>query len=72
MATLKQKLRAEVRVRELMEEEGVPLPDRVEYGYGCIRLFWDGPKVVLIVDIDEPGREPDEAEFDIDLSPREG
>ncbi len=72
MATLKQKLLAEWRVRELMEEEGVPLPDRVEYGYGCIRLFWEGPKVVLIVDIDEPGQEPGEAVFDIDMSPGEG
>jgi hypothetical protein len=72
MATLKQKLLAECRVRELIEEEGVPTPDRVEYGYGCIRLFWNGPKVVLIVDIDEPGNEPDEAEFDIDLSSWEG
>jgi hypothetical protein len=72
MATLKQKLMAECRVRELMEEEGVPLPDRVEYGYGCIRLFWNGPKVVLIVDIDEPGKEPDEAVLDIDMSPGQG
>jgi hypothetical protein len=72
MATLKQKLMAECRVRELIEEEGVPNPDRVEYGYGCIRLFWMEPKVVLIVDIDDPGLEPDETESEIDLSPWEG
>ncbi len=72
MATLKQKLAAEVKVRELMESEDVPAPDRIEYGFGCIRLFWNGPKVVLVVDIDESGHEPDEARFDVNLSPGQG
>ncbi len=72
MATLKQKLAAEVKVRELMESEDVPSPDRIEYGFGCIRLFWNGPRVALVVDIDEPGQEPDEAAFDINLSPGQG
>ncbi len=72
MATLKQKLAAERKVRELMASESVPFPDRIEYGFACIRLFWDGPKVVLVVDIDESGQEQDEAAYDIDLSPRQG
>ncbi len=69
MATLRQKVEAERSVRELIEEEGVPMPDRIEYGFTCIRLFWEGPKVVLIVDIDESGQAEDEAALDIDLSP---
>ena len=54
MATLKQKIAAEEHVRELLERENVPEPDRIEYGYTCIRLIWDGPKVALVVDIDRP------------------
>ena len=53
MATLKQKIAAESTLRELLEQNGLPEPDRVEYGYTCIRLFWNEPKAVVIVDIDE-------------------
>lgn len=60
MATFKQKLAAERRMRELIESEGMPEPSRIEYGHTCIRLFWDESKVVLVIDIDEPppGFEP--------------
>ena len=34
-------------------DPSAPKPDRVEYGYGCIRLFFDDPKVVVVVDIDD-------------------
>jgi hypothetical protein len=54
MATLKQKIHAETRMRRLLRESGLPEPDGVEYGYGCIRLFFDEPKVALVVDIDNP------------------
>ena len=54
MATLKQKIRAEAKMREVLRESGLPDPDGVEYGYGCIRLFFDEPKVCLVVDIDDP------------------
>jgi hypothetical protein len=54
MATFKQKLAAERRIRELIETEGLPTPNRIEYGHTCIRLFWDASKVVLVIDIDEP------------------
>lgn len=70
MATLKQKIRAEQRMRELLDQEGMPEPDAVEYGHGCIRLFFDQPKVVLIIDIDSPEEavqgsyEPDPASYD--------
>jgi hypothetical protein len=55
MASLAMKIKAEMRMRELLEQEGVPMPDQVEYGYGCIRLFWTGAKTVIIVDIDDYG-----------------
>jgi hypothetical protein len=53
MATLAEKIRCEMRMRELLQSEGMPPPDEVEYGYGCIRLFFNDPKVVLVVDIDD-------------------
>ncbi len=54
MATLKQKVAAEQKIRELIESEGMPEPSRIEYGHTCIRLFWEESKVVLVIDIDEP------------------
>ena len=54
MATLEQKIRAEATMRELLRENGLPEPDGVEYGHGCIRLFFEEPKVALVVDIDNP------------------
>jgi len=60
MATLKQKIQAERHARKLLQNDGLPEPDVVEYGYTCIRLLWLERKVALIVDIDEPppGFEP--------------
>ena len=54
MATLAQKIRAEHRMRTLLEENGLPEPDWVEYGFTCIRLGFEESKTVLIIDIDEP------------------
>jgi hypothetical protein len=54
MATLAQKIEAEKRMRDLLEEGGLPQPDYVEYGYTCIRLFFMEPKLVVVVDIDDP------------------
>jgi hypothetical protein len=54
MATLKQKIQAEHAGRAMLENGGVPQPDAVEYGHSCIRFFWNAPKVVLVIDIDEP------------------
>jgi hypothetical protein len=53
MATLPKKIEVETKAREMLEREGVPPPDRVEYGYGCIRLFWSESKLVLVIDIDD-------------------
>lgn len=54
MATLAQKIEAERRMRELLAEVGLPRPDRVEYGFTCIRLFFEDTKTVVIIDIDQP------------------
>lgn len=54
MATLKQKIRCERDAREFCLEYGLSEPDHIEYGYTCIRLFWDEPKVALVIDIDGP------------------
>jgi hypothetical protein len=54
MASLKEKIDAELKVRELLDEAGLPQPDRIEYGYTCIRLFWEDTKSVVVVEIDEP------------------
>ncbi len=62
MATIKQKIDAERKMRDLCEDSGLPQPDWVEYGYTCIRLFWEAAKAVIVVDIDER-EEPDEISF---------
>lgn len=71
MATLRQKIAAERKVRELLATENVAEPDRVEYAHTCIRLFWNGPKVVLVVDIDEFANDEDRSLMDLDVFPRE-
>jgi hypothetical protein len=54
MATLAQKIEAEHRMRGFLEQNGLPHPDHVEYGFTCIRLFYYDTKAVVVVDIDEP------------------
>jgi hypothetical protein len=54
MATLAQKIEAEARMRDLLEQGGLPQPDYVEYGFTCIRLFFEETKTVVVIDIDEP------------------
>jgi hypothetical protein len=62
MATLEQKIQAEATVREMIETNGLPEPDQIEYGFTCIRLLWHQPKLVLVVDIDPPPDGADDAE----------
>ena len=64
MATLAQKIEAEKRMRDLLEENGLPQPDFVEYGYTCIRLFYAESKTCVVIDIDEP---PEGADGPLDL-----
>ena len=54
MATHNEKIRCERDAREFVKEYGLPEPDHVEYGHTCIRLFWEEPKTVLVIDIDDP------------------
>jgi hypothetical protein len=54
MATLARKIEAEKRMRDLLEEGGLPQPDHVEYGFTCIRLFFTDTSTVVVVDIDDP------------------
>ncbi len=59
LATLAQKIEAETDTRKLLEDNGLPQPDEVEYGAGCIRLLWHDTKTCVVVDIDEPPDEED-------------
>ncbi len=70
MATLKQKIAAERKVREMLQLDAVPPPDRIEYGHTCIRLLWNGPKVALVVDIDEFACDDADALQHVDVRPR--
>jgi hypothetical protein len=54
MATLEQKIAAERSALLMLEENGLPEPDDIEYGHTCIRLIWWEPKAALIVQIDPP------------------
>ncbi len=37
----------------MLDDHGLPQPDEVEYGQGCIRLLWHEEKTCLIVEIDK-------------------
>jgi hypothetical protein len=63
MATLAQKIETEHRMRALLEDNGLPQPDMVEYGFTCIRLIFEETKTVVVVDIDDP---PEGAEESVD------
>jgi hypothetical protein len=65
MATLKRKIEAETKMRELLDNEGLPPPDEVEYGFGCIRLFWNQSKTVVVIDIDDYS----DVDAELDLPP---
>jgi hypothetical protein len=63
MATLAQKIEAETRTQGLLEESGLPQPDSVEYGFTCIRLFFNDTKHIVVIDTD------DSAGVESDLDP---
>jgi hypothetical protein len=54
MATLAEKIQTERRMRKFLEENALPQPDMVEYGFTCIRLFFEDSKTVVVIDIDDP------------------
>ena len=49
-------------MRDLLEQGGLPQPDHVEYGFTCIRLFFEETMTVVVIDIDEP----DDGTADVD------
>ncbi len=53
MATLKQKIAVERKMRALIETEELPEPDWIEYGHTCVRVIWERPKLCVVIDIDE-------------------
>jgi hypothetical protein len=68
MATLEEKIHAELLLRSMVGKEGLPEPDHIEYGHTCIRAIWWESKLALVVDIDELGPEADSLE-DLGLDP---
>lgn len=66
MATLREKIAAEQEARAMVEDQGLPQPDEVEYGQACLRLLWHEEKIAVVVDLDEPpeGSPFEEARFD--------
>lgn len=63
MATLQEKIETEHRMRELLRAQGLPEPDAVEYGFTCIRLFFEQSMTCVVIDIDEEpedGKDADE------------
>ena len=69
MASLKQKIAAERKVKALLQREGIPDPDRIEYGFTCVRLFWEASKVVLVVDIEEFAEDLENELLGLDVFP---
>ena len=65
MATLAQKIEAEKRMRDLLEGSFLPQPDYVEYGFTCIRFFFNDTKQVVVIDIDNPDDIEAEVEDDV-------
>ena len=53
MATLEEKIKVELQLRKMIEDEGMPEPDHIEYGYTCIRAIWLESRVALVIDIDD-------------------
>ena len=42
-------------MRKFLEENDLPQPDFIEYGYTCIRLLYTAERLFVVFDIDEPG-----------------
>jgi hypothetical protein len=62
MATLAQKIEAEKKMRDLLEQGGLPQPNYVEYGFTCIRFFFEETKTVVVIDIDQPEENDEDAD----------
>jgi len=47
---------AEARFKLLVEDASLPQPDRVEYEPRAVLFYWDEPKAVVTVDLDDHER----------------
>ena len=45
---------AETRLRRLLTDSELPQPDDVEYTDGSVIFLWQGPKVAVFIDLDDP------------------
>jgi hypothetical protein len=70
MATLKKKIEAERRMRDLLESGGLPEPDLIEYDDDCIRLFFEATKTVVVIDLDDDTDAEPEFRRRVDEAPR--
>jgi hypothetical protein len=52
MAITSQHQEAERAMRELLEGEGLPQPDEVEYRAMSILLLWHEKKLAVVIDLD--------------------
>lgn len=48
-----QAIDAEQRMRTLLQDAGLPQPDRVEYGSTCVRFFFNDARHVVVIDLDD-------------------
>jgi hypothetical protein len=46
---------AEARFRELVRAADLAPPDRVTYEPASLTFFWEGPKVAVVVDLEDSG-----------------
>lgn len=53
MAPIDDKQRVERRMLRLLEDNGLPAPDEVEFGERCVRFLWHDRKVAVVVDLDD-------------------
>ena len=49
---------AETKMRELLDEAGLPEPDDVEYGERSVYLRWIEQKLEVAIDLDDPEPKP--------------
>ena len=50
--TSEEKLEAEHRFREFLREYDLPQPDEVEYGFTCLRFYYNEPKACVVFDLE--------------------
>lgn len=56
--TMEEKFEAERRFLDLLSANGLPQPDAVEYGYACLRFFFEESKTCVVVDLEPDDSEP--------------